>query len=93
MVVKAPARDVALTCGGVPVLELAAPDAPGGSVDPAHKQGTQMGKRYTNAADDVELLCTKPARAVSPSTAKPWWSRGRSRFRRPISPIDPVGKP
>ncbi len=64
MVVKAPARDVALTCGGAPVLELAAPDAPGGSrpaeVDPAHKQGTQMGKRYTNAADDVELLCTKP---------------------------------
>ena len=60
MVVKAPARDVALTCGGAPVLELAAPDAPSGSIDPAHKQGTQMGKRYTNAADDVEVLCTKP---------------------------------
>ena len=60
MVVKAPARDLKLTCGGVPVLELAATDAPGGSIDPAHKQGTQMGKRYTNAADDVEFLCTKP---------------------------------
>ncbi len=60
MVVKAPARDVTLTCGGVPVVELAAPDAAGGSIDPAHKQGTQMGKRYTNAAADVELLCTKP---------------------------------
>lgn len=60
MVVKAPARDVVLTCGGVPVVELAAADSPGGSIDPAHKQGTQMGKRYTNAADDLELLCTKP---------------------------------
>jgi hypothetical protein len=60
MLVVAPARDVALTCGGAPMLELAAPDAAGGAVDPAHKQGTQMGKRYTNAAGDVELLCTKP---------------------------------
>lgn len=61
MVVKAPARDVVLTCGGAPVLELAAPDgASRAEVDPGHKQGTQMGKRYTNAADDVEFLCTKP---------------------------------
>ena len=60
MMVVAPARDVTLTCGGAPVLELSAPDAPGGSIDPAHKQGTQMGKRYTNAAGDIEILCTKP---------------------------------
>ena len=60
MMVVAPARDVKLTCGGAPVVELAAPDASGGAIDPAHKQGTQMGKRYTNAAGDVEILCTKP---------------------------------
>ncbi len=60
MLVVAPARDVKLTCGGAAVVELSAPDASGGAIDPAHKQGTQMGKRYTNAAGDVEILCTKP---------------------------------
>ena len=60
MMVVAPARDVALTCGGAPVVELAAADGSGGAIDPTHKQGTQMGKRYTNAAGDVEILCTKP---------------------------------
>ncbi len=60
MMVVSPARDVKLTCGGAPVIELSAPDAAGGAIDPGHKQGTQMGKRYTNAAGDVEILCTKP---------------------------------
>ena len=60
MMVVAPARDVALTCGGAAVVELSAADGSGGAIDPAHKQGTQMGKRYTNAAGDVEILCTKP---------------------------------
>lgn len=60
MMVMAPARDVTLTCGGAPVVELSAPEGAGGAIDPAHKQGTQMGKRYTNAAGDLEVLCTKP---------------------------------
>lgn len=60
MLVVAPARDVQLTCGGAPVVELSAPDASSAAIDPAHKQGTQMGKRYTNAAGDIEILCTKP---------------------------------
>jgi len=29
-------------------------------VDPGHKNGTQIGKRYVNEAGDLELLCTKP---------------------------------
>ena len=59
MVVVAPEGDVNLTCGGAPVVELTA-DAAGGDVDPDHKTGTQMGKRYTNEAGDIEILCTKP---------------------------------
>ena len=59
MVVVAPEGDVNLTCGGAPVIDLAA-DAAGGDVDPDHKTGTQMGKRYTNEAGDIEVLCTKP---------------------------------
>ena len=59
MVVVAPADDVNLTCGGAPVIDLAA-DASGGDIDGDHKGGTQMGKRYTNEAGDLEILCTKP---------------------------------
>lgn len=55
MVIAAPAGDVDLTCGGVSML-----DAAGGSVDPAHAGGTLLGKRYVNAAGDLELLCVKP---------------------------------
>ncbi|MFK7898802.1 MAG: hypothetical protein AB8G23_23415 [Myxococcota bacterium] len=60
MVVQAPAGDVDLTCGGAPVVELAADAPAGGAIDDAHKNGTQMGKRYTNEAGDIEVLCTKP---------------------------------
>jgi hypothetical protein len=60
MMILAPARDVKLTCGGAPVIELAAERPSGVAIDPDQKQGTQMGKRYTNEAGDVEILCTKP---------------------------------
>jgi hypothetical protein len=60
MVVVAPKHEVTLTCGGVPVIELAGDPPAGVALDPSHKQGTQMGKRYTNEAGDLEILCTKP---------------------------------
>jgi hypothetical protein len=62
MVVLAPQGDVDVTCGGAPMVDLAA-DAPGGltlSEDAA--EGTQIGKRYVNEAGDLELLCTKPGK-------------------------------
>jgi hypothetical protein len=60
MMIVAPASDLTLTCGGVPVIELGGEVPSGVSIDPEQKQGTQMGKRYTNEAGDVEVLCTKP---------------------------------
>ncbi len=60
MVVIAPEGDVSLTCGGAPLIELSAEAPAGATIDPEHKQGTQMGKRYTNEAGDIEVLCTKP---------------------------------
>lgn len=60
MVIAAPADDVKLTCGGVPVIELGGQTPAGVKLDPNHKQGTQMGKRYTNQAGNLEVLCTKP---------------------------------
>jgi hypothetical protein len=61
MIVAAPAGEVKLTCGGAPMLEINAPK-PGGSPDPGASGGTQLGKRYVNAATDLEVLCTKPGK-------------------------------
>ena len=60
MVVAAPAGDVALTCGGAPMLEHGAEPPGGASLSPDASGGTQIGKRYINEAGDLELLCTKP---------------------------------
>jgi hypothetical protein len=60
MVVVAPTGEANLTCGGTPVIELSADPPNGVSIDAEAKQGTQMGKRYTNEAGDLEVLCTKP---------------------------------
>lgn len=58
--VKAPGTEMDIRCGGVPMVD------PTGSIpdDPspldAAMNGTQMGKRYVDADDTIELLCTKP---------------------------------
>jgi hypothetical protein len=59
MVITAPAGDVALTCGGEPLLDATA-TAPRGAIHPEHKNGTQVGKRYVNEDTSLELLCIKP---------------------------------
>jgi hypothetical protein len=58
MVIKAPAGDHDLCCGGAPMLGAAA-TAAGGTLDPAHAKETLIGKRYVNADESLELLCTK----------------------------------
>jgi hypothetical protein len=61
IVVRSPADDIEVACGGQPMIDVAAAPAEGlaATGDPA--AGTQLGKRYTldgNAA--IELLVTKP---------------------------------
>lgn len=58
MVVKAPAGEHDLRCGGVEMIAPAAA-ASGGEPDAAHAAGTLIGKRYVNADESLELLCTK----------------------------------
>jgi hypothetical protein len=60
MLIVAPDQDVNLTCGGMAVIDLTGDSPAGAEIDPDQKQGTQMGKRYTNEAGDIEILCTKP---------------------------------
>jgi hypothetical protein len=59
IVVKAPGGEVDVTCGGAPMV-LAGTDAPaGGSVSPDAAGGTALGKRYVDAEETIEILCTK----------------------------------
>jgi hypothetical protein len=58
IVVRAPAGDVDLTCGGAPMAALEQPQERTGDVDPELASGTLLGKRY--ADEGLELLCTKP---------------------------------
>ena len=57
MVVKA-GGDAALTCGGLPMLSG---DESAGASEAAadHMDGCQVGKRYVNEDQSVEVLCVK----------------------------------
>jgi hypothetical protein len=59
MVIKAPAGDVDLQCGGLP---MAAPGSVAEKSSPVGDQdgGTLMGKRYGSDELTLELLCNKP---------------------------------
>ena len=57
VVVRKPAQEVDLRCGGQP-MEPTGTDA-AGVLDAAHGAGTKMGKRYADDACGLEVLCTK----------------------------------
>jgi hypothetical protein len=61
IVVRVPADDLELTCGGSPMVELGADVAAGGKPAPGLDEGTLLGKRYTtdDADGTLELLVTK----------------------------------
>ncbi len=60
VVIKAPAGDVDITCGGHPMVP--ADQTPQDGLTPAgsDQEQTQLGKRYTDAGETIELLVTKP---------------------------------
>lgn len=60
VVIAAPAGNIALTCGGAPMLSEGEAAIPGVLLDAAAAQGTLLGKRYTNESGGLELLCVKP---------------------------------
>ena len=62
--VKAPADADDLTIGGSPALTDAADRPASGEVADGHGGGTLIGKRYVDADDTIELLCTKPGDGV-----------------------------
>jgi hypothetical protein len=59
MVIKAPVGDFDLCCGGAEMVAAAVAVPAGMQLDPAHAGESLIGKRYVNADESVELLCTK----------------------------------
>jgi len=60
VVVRSPADDIDLRCGGHPMVPLGEEPPADLALDPAFEEGTTLGKRYTNAGGDLEILGTKP---------------------------------
>lgn len=58
--VKAPPADVDITIGGAPPVASVADRDGAGSVAEGFGGGAAMGKRYVDADETLELLCTKP---------------------------------
>lgn len=59
VVVRAPAGDVDLRCGGEPMAPVGTDGSPPGELNPKFSGPTQLGKRYTDETGELELLCTK----------------------------------
>jgi hypothetical protein len=59
MVVKTLAGEHDLRCGGAPMLPVAVTVSDVVSLDPGYAGGALIGKRYVNADESIELLCTK----------------------------------
>ena len=60
VVISAPDGAMTISCGGAPMLfegEEAGADL---TLDSSVGDATQLGKRYTNDAGNMELLCVKP---------------------------------
>jgi len=58
VVVKAPAGDVALTCGGAEMVPLGT-EGTGDSVAAGSDAEIPVGKRFSDEAGEIELLITK----------------------------------
>jgi len=64
MIIRSPPCDAGVApadirCGGVEMLAPAQQPAPGARLDPAQAHGSLIGKRYVDAQDRVEVLCTQ----------------------------------
>ena len=58
IVIKAPAAECTVTCGGIAMATVGEP-LTAAEPDPSLMGGTQIGKRYVDDADTIQLLCTK----------------------------------
>lgn len=64
MVVRSAPTGMQVTCGGVELIPMDGAKSPGAHAEAAAGQAALVGKRYMNAADTVELLCTKGGKGL-----------------------------
>jgi hypothetical protein len=57
MIIKGPAGEHDLSCGGAPMI--GATEEAAGTLDADKAEGTAVGRRYVNADETLELLCVK----------------------------------
>jgi hypothetical protein len=76
VVVKAPADEVELGCGGAPLLDdgQQADGAP--VLDPSLGDGPLLGKRYADDDLGLELLCTRPGAGALTIEGRPLLVKG-----------------
>lgn len=60
VIIKAAAGDSDLACGGQPMIDVTQTPAAGLTPTSGLDGGTQIGKRYVDADNTVEILVTKP---------------------------------
>jgi hypothetical protein len=76
MVVVAREPYVVITSGGAPLLELGAAAPAGATIADGAAGGTQLGKRYVDAAQSLELLCTKAGAGTLAARGEPLTLKG-----------------
>jgi hypothetical protein len=59
MVIRVPAGEYDLRCGGAPMLGAGESAVDAVVIDPSQAGGARVGKRYVDAQERLELLCTK----------------------------------
>jgi hypothetical protein len=59
MIIKSAAGEHDLRCGGIAMLATGEAAPAGAAADPALAKGTLVGKRYVDADEKFEILCTK----------------------------------
>ena len=62
IVVRGPAAEVDLRCGGAPLVTVSPDAKAAGAPAAGHDGGTLMGKRYADDDLGLEVLCTKPGK-------------------------------
>ena len=70
IIIRAPVAECTLTCGGVTMADPGEPVA-GAEPDPSLMGGTQIGKRYVDEADTIQVLCTKAGSGTLALDGKP----------------------
>lgn len=76
VVVRAPAAEVELGCGGAPLVPDGEDVPAGAELDGSLGDGPLMGKRYADEELGVELLCTRPGTGALTVDGRPLLVKG-----------------